>query len=147
MGLHQIEIFKMRFFNFPLLIFLLSLGFADEQKTLTSRDYKKLFSQRFNTINKPIISDDEDFGPSGDDEEYSGASGDGEESDIFEPEVVVPKVTYEIPKGRKFSPPTSPKPKPTQKPTQKPPQVYPPGNSARSPFLLGNFLVILIALF
>ena len=49
----------MRFFNFPLLIFLLSLGFADEQKTLTSRDYKKLFSQRFNTINKPIISDDE----------------------------------------------------------------------------------------
>ena len=49
----------MRFFNFSLLIFLLSLGFADEQKTLTSRDYKKLFSQRFNSINKPVLSDDE----------------------------------------------------------------------------------------
>ena len=49
----------MRFFNFSLLIFLLSVGFADEQKTLTSRDYKKLFSQRFNSINKAIISDDE----------------------------------------------------------------------------------------
>ena len=49
----------MRFFNFSLLIFLLSVSFADEQKTLTSRDYKKLFSQRFNSINKAIISDDE----------------------------------------------------------------------------------------
>ena len=88
-------------------------------------------------------------------------------SDIFEPEVVVPKVTHEIPEGRKFSPPTSPKnietddivepnstkptqkptQKATQKPTQKPPQVYPPGNSAQSSFLLVNFLVILIALF
>ena len=61
-SLHQIEIFKMRFFNFSLLVFLvlLSLGRAEEQKTpLTSRDYKKLFSQRFNRINKPIISDDE----------------------------------------------------------------------------------------
>ena len=37
----------------------MSVGFADEQKTLTSRDYKKLFSQRFNSINKAIISDDE----------------------------------------------------------------------------------------
>ena len=60
-SLHQIEIFKMRFFNFSLLIFLvLSLvGANEEQKTLTSRDYKKLFSQRFNRINKPIVSDDE----------------------------------------------------------------------------------------
>ena len=61
-SLHQIEILKMRFFNFSLLVFvvLLSLGRAEEQKTsLTSRDYKKLFSQRFNRINKPIISDDE----------------------------------------------------------------------------------------
>ena len=61
-SLHQIEIFKMRFFNLSLLIFvvLISLGRAADQKTsLTSRDYKKLFSQRFNRINKPIISDDE----------------------------------------------------------------------------------------
>ena len=59
-SLHQIEFFKMRYFNFSLLIFVLSLGGAEEQKTsLTSRDYKKLFSQRFNRINKPIISDDE----------------------------------------------------------------------------------------
>ena len=57
--LHQIEIFKMRFFNFSLLIFLLSVGFAEEQKTLTSRDYKKLFSQRFKSINRLVISDDE----------------------------------------------------------------------------------------
>ena len=58
-SLHQIEIFKMRFFNFSLLIFLLSVGFAEEQKTLTSRDYKKLFSQRFKSINRLVISDDE----------------------------------------------------------------------------------------
>ena len=57
--LHQIETLKMRFFNFSLLIFLLSVGFAEEQKTLTSRDYKKLFSQRFKSINRLVISDDE----------------------------------------------------------------------------------------
>merc|ERR1712136_49163 len=145
---HQIEIFKMRFFNFSLLVFvvLLSLGRAEEQKTsLTSRDYKKLFSQRFNRINKPIISDDEDFGPSGDDEELSGgSSGDGEETEIFELEVIVPQVVHEKPYGRKIlSPPVASRrtPKPTQKPT-----TENPGNSAQTSFLLVNFLVILITL-
>ena len=51
--------------RFQIVILVLLGGFVeplatdDEKKTLTSRDYKKLFSQRFRKINKAIITDDE----------------------------------------------------------------------------------------